>query len=117
MNPTQSASQPAPEPYDHIQAMIPTKNMPSLLSYYFGVFGLVPIIGLPLTIAAIILGFVGLKQYKKNPTPGAKGHAITGIVLGCVQLAVFIVFIILMARWASSDFLPPVNGQIQDVPQ
>ncbi len=97
--------------------MIPTKNMPSLLSYYFGVFGLIPILGMPLTIAAIILGFVGLKHYKKNPTPGAKGHAITGLVLGFVQLAVFIVFIILMTRWANSDFLPTLNGNWQDVPQ
>lgn len=92
-----------PQPYrptgvesDATQVFLPTKNMPALLSYYFGVFGLIPFLGVPLAIAAVVLGIIGLKRFKLNPTPGAKGHAITGLVLGCFELvclAVFVAFV------------------------
>lgn len=77
-----------------MQTMIPTKNKAALASYYCGVFGLIPLLGLPLTFAAIVLGFIGLSKFKQNPTPGAKGHAIVGLVLGFVQLAIFIGFVL-----------------------
>ena len=81
---------------DSVQTLIPTKNMPSLLAYYFGIFGLVPILGLPFTFAALIFGIIGLKRFARNPTPGAKGHAITGLVLASIQLFLFIAFIALL---------------------
>ena len=77
---------------DLTQKFLPTKNMPSLISYYLGVFGLIPILGIPLSIAAIIFGYIGLKRFKANPTPGAKGHAMTGIVLGVVELVCLLMF-------------------------
>ena len=80
------------------QTLIPTKNMPALLSYYFGVFGLIPLLGLPLSVAAIVSGLIGMRKYKMKPTPGAKGHAVTGIVLGVLELVVFVFFIF----WISS---------------
>lgn len=83
-------------PSDSMQALIPTKNMPALLSYYFGVFGLIPFLGLPLTIAAIVLGIIGLHTYKRNPTPGAKVHAIIGLSLAVFQLLVFAIFMTLV---------------------
>ncbi len=73
---------------DMLQTMIPTKNMPSLLSYYFGFFAIIPFLGFPLSIAAIVLGITGLKKYNINPTDGAKSHAIVGIVLGIFWLLV-----------------------------
>lgn len=80
-----------------MQAWIPTKNMPALLSYYFGVFGLIPFLGVPLAIAAIMLGIRGLKKAKITPTPGAKGHAITGLVLGSFEMVVLLAFIAIVA--------------------
>lgn len=79
---------------DTIQALIPTKNMPSLISYYCGVFGLIPILGLLGSVAAIILGIIGLRKYNVTPTPGAKSHAIVGVVLGSVELVIFAAFVI-----------------------
>lgn len=87
---------------DSMQAWIPTKNMPALLSYYFGVFGLIPFLGVPLAVAAVILGIIGLKRTKVTPTPGAKGHAITGLVLGIFELLVLLAFIILMVVASNS---------------
>ena len=75
---------------DSIQTIIPTKNMPALLAYYFGVFGLIPYLGLPLSVAAIVMGVKGLSQFKQTPTPGAKGHALAGVILGVIELFIFI---------------------------
>lgn len=84
---------PPQQPDDTVfQTFMPTKNMPSLISYYAGIFGLIPYLGLPASIAAVVLGFMALSQYKKTPTPGAKAHAITGIILGFVELGIFTVF-------------------------
>lgn len=110
MNPQDQSSQPAPHavppPYqpaapshhsDTAQTFLPTKNKPALISYYCGVFGLIPLLGLPLSVAAVVLGFMGLSRFKVNPTPGAKGHAIAGLSLGIFELVVFLLFIILVA--------------------
>lgn len=84
---------------DSIQTLIPTKNMPALLSYYCGVFGLIPFLGIPSSIAAIVLGKIGLSRYKVSPTPGAKTHALIGLILGISEIiigALFLVFIVLI---------------------
>jgi hypothetical protein len=66
-----------PSVMDHV---IPAKNMPALLGYYFGVFSLLPVLGLLLGPAAVISGVLGLR--KARPTGVGRGHAITAIVLG-----------------------------------
>lgn len=81
---------------DQYQALFPTKNKDSLLSYYFGFLGLLPFVGLPFVILAIVFGISALKKYKINPTPGAKGHAVTGIILGCISLTGWLIFSLAM---------------------
>ncbi len=90
-----SEARPIERATDHkdFQTFIPTKNMPALLSYYAGVFGFIPFLGLPATIAALVLGRIGIRKAKANPTPGAKGHAIAGLVMGTLQMIVFILFL------------------------
>lgn len=78
---------------DAFQKMIPTKNVPSLISYYLGIFGLIPFLGLPFAIGAVVLGHIAMKQFRANPTPGAKGHAMTGLILGYFEIACFLIFI------------------------
>lgn len=80
---------------DKMQAWIPTKNPPALISYYAGIFGLLPFLGLPATIVAIVLGIIAVKKNKQHPTPGAKVHALIGLGLGIFQMLVLIGFIIL----------------------
>ncbi len=78
---------------DSMQVLMPTKNKPALFAYYFGVFGLIPIIGLLFSVAGVVLGIMGLSKYKTNPTPGAKGHALAGLILGIVELVIFVIFV------------------------
>lgn len=89
-------SAPRPTSQDDFQTFIPTKNKPALFSYYFGIFGLIPFFGIPLAIVAVVLGIIGLKKFKQNPTPGAKGHALTGLILGSIELFITILLILLV---------------------
>ena len=56
----------------------------ALTSYYLGVFSLIPCLGLPLGITAVILGILGLRAHARNPMLHGKSHAIVGIVLGMI---------------------------------
>jgi hypothetical protein len=62
--------------------LIPYKNAQSLWAYYLGVFALIPCVGIPLGIAALILGLRALKYADLHPETQGRVHAWTGIVLG-----------------------------------
>lgn len=67
-----------------IDGMIPYKNVPALLSYYFGVFAFIPCLGFVLMFPAIILGILGLIRASKHPGAKGKGHAWAGIICGVI---------------------------------
>jgi len=81
---------------DATGGVIPYKNPKALISYYLGIFGLMPAIGLFLAIPAIILGFMGLKQYKLSPIIKGSIHAWIGIVLGGISVSYHLLAIILI---------------------
>lgn len=57
-----------------------------LLGVMFGLFCLAPVPG----VVAVILGIIALRQMKTAPNPTGRGLAIAGIVLGGVNLALFL---------------------------
>ncbi len=65
-----------------IQIIFPYKNPYALVAYYLGIFSLIPFIGFPMGIAALILGIKGLKWAKQNPQAKGKAHAWVGIIMG-----------------------------------
>jgi len=67
---------------DATGGVIPYKNPQALLAYYLGILSGLPLIGLPLGIAAFILGILGLKARAKNPAIKGSVHA-AGIGIGC----------------------------------
>jgi hypothetical protein len=74
-----------------LATMIPTKNPTSLVSYYCGVFGLIPALGLLLGPIAVLTGLIGIVYSRKPATAGGLGHligglghSITGLVLGLI---------------------------------
>lgn len=75
---------------------MPTKKKDSIKAYYFGCAGFFPFIGLPFTYLAIKHGRRAMKLYKEQPTPGAKAHASVGLALAYFQLAVFVLFVVIM---------------------
>ncbi|MDA3800443.1 MAG: DUF4190 domain-containing protein [Kiritimatiellae bacterium] len=62
--------------------LIPYKNAKALWAYYCGVFSLIPCVGIPLGIVALILGIKGLKYANVHEESKGKAHAWVGIILG-----------------------------------
>ena len=85
-----------------MNSLIPYKNPKALIAYYVGVFALIPIIGIPLGIASIILGVLGLKYRKTHPTAGGTGHAWAGIVLGTLVLLGHLAVVVLVVVLANA---------------
>lgn len=88
---------------DATGGLIPYKNPKALIAYYCGILGLLPVIGLPLSVAAIVLGILGLKARKQNPIIKGSVHAWIGIVLGMVAtLYNTLILVGIVAAMASS---------------
>ncbi|HTD66082.1 MAG TPA: GYF domain-containing protein [Candidatus Limnocylindria bacterium] len=87
----------APAADSPVSVVIPYKNPKALIGYYFGIFSLIPCIGLPLGIAAFVLGILGLKAAKAHPNARGKVHAWVGIILGGLCAVGNIVGVVLMA--------------------
>jgi hypothetical protein len=84
-----------------VTGMIPYKNPPALIGYYFGIFSLIPFLGALLGIVAIVLGVAGLIKRKNNPKVRGAVHAWVAIVLGAISVlgyGGFIMFAILNAN-------------------
>lgn len=65
-----------------INVIIPYKNPRALIAYYLAVFSLIPFVGIVLGLAAFVLGILGLRFRRQNPTAGGVVHAWIGIILG-----------------------------------
>ena len=91
---------PVPEG-DATGGLIPYKNAPALTAYYLGVFSLLPCVGIPLGIAAVILGVLGLRRAARHPEVKGKVHAWVGIIVGglfaAAYLAALVIFILASA--------------------
>ena len=66
---------------DATGGIIPYKNPKALIAYYLGILSGLPLIGLPIGIAAFVLGIMGLRDRKRNPA--IKGSIHAGIGIGC----------------------------------
>ena len=81
-----------------LNVIIPYKNVRALTAYYLGVFSAIPFFGLPLGIAAFVLGILALQFRRKHPAAGGAVHAWIGILAGgfftCFYLALFIWLIV-----------------------
>jgi hypothetical protein len=88
---------------DAMSGLIPYKNPPALAGYYLGVFSLIPCLGLPLGIAALICGIIGLRRANANPGGKGKGHAWTAIILGSLTTLLWGVGGVLMAIGMAQD--------------
>jgi hypothetical protein len=71
---------------DTLSKIVPYKNTPALVGYYLAVFSLVPCLGAPLAVAAVVLGAMGLRKAKEHPEAHGKAHAWVAIVLGGLML-------------------------------
>jgi hypothetical protein len=98
---------------DAVSTIIPYKNGKALLSYYCGVFGIIPVLGLLLGPAALILGILGIRHVRLYPQAKGTAHAVVGIILGLFAtlvnggLLIFILVMLAAALYASPVTPPP----------
>jgi hypothetical protein len=95
--PAPAPAPPPPKTGDATGGIIPYKNPAALLSYYLGVFSLIPGIGLLLSLGAIAFGVLGLQAAAREPVLRGKVHAWIGLVLGCAVLVAHIGLIAFLA--------------------
>lgn len=86
--------------------LIPTKNPKSLWSYYMGIFSIIPFIGIPLGIAALVLGVQALGHSNKNPESKGKVHAWVGIICGGLFALLYFVALLAIIGAAVSQARP-----------
>ncbi|MFB3890405.1 MAG: hypothetical protein ACE15C_00125 [Phycisphaerae bacterium] len=90
---------PGQQPDNPFARLVPYKNAPALLAYYFGVFSAIPVLGIPLAIAAIVLGIIGLVKASRRPEIRGKAHAWAGIITGAtLQAAIIFLIVALMGK-------------------
>jgi len=82
--PTSPTASPSRTDSDATGGLIPYKNPKALWGYYCAIFSLLPIAGLPLGIIAIVLGFLGLRDYRREPHRRGAAHAWIALILGSV---------------------------------
>ena len=75
--------------------LLPIKNKHSLIGYYVSLAGFIPLIGLPASISAFVLGILALRYEKKTHVPGAKAHAIIAVVLGSILGSIHLLLIVI----------------------
>jgi sorbitol-specific phosphotransferase system component IIC len=71
---------------DKTGGVIPYKNPHALFGYYLGIIGLLPVLGLPFGIAAILLGIIGLRKRAANPIIKGSVHAVIAICCGVFSI-------------------------------
>jgi hypothetical protein len=63
--------------------LVPYLNGPALTGYYLGVFSLIPLMGLPLGIVAVLCGVAGLRRFRRSPL--VRGQVHGGLAQGVAQ--------------------------------
>ncbi len=64
---------------------------------YLALFGIIPVFGLPFSIAAVACGFVALKAIKRDPQLSGAGRAWFGIILGGLMTLLGIGVLLMLA--------------------
>lgn len=74
----------------------------AIASGYCALFGIVPVFGLPFSIAAVITGFVALSTLKKNSELSGAGRAWFGIICGSITTLISLLGVVAFAVGAAS---------------
>ena len=71
-----------------MSTIIPWRNKCALIGYYLGIFGLIPLLGVPLALAAIVLGILGIRHWKGNHRSHGLAHSIVAIICGLLGILI-----------------------------
>ena len=95
------AKTPAPSGVERM--LVPTgRPVSAIASGYCALFGIVPVFGLPFSIAAVITGFVALSTLKKNSELSGAGRAWFGIICGSITTLISLLGVVALVAGAAS---------------
>ncbi|HEV3142810.1 MAG TPA: hypothetical protein VGZ47_02885 [Gemmataceae bacterium] len=66
----------------------PIANWPARNAWRCALWGLIPMAGLPLGLAAMLLGWVGWRRAKQRPQDVGYHHALGAVILGAMEVLV-----------------------------
>jgi hypothetical protein len=94
LDPTIRPRDPGPDAID--RALLPVgRPISAIAAGYLALFSILPLIGLPAAILAVVCGVRALKTIKMDPSLSGKGRAWFGIIVGsAMSLLTLIVFIV-----------------------
>ena len=101
MNQENSSQEQLSSGEEAMATIIPWRNKCALIGYYLGIFGLIPLLGIPLAIAGFVLGWLGIVHWKKNHRSHGLAHSIVAMVCGCIGLGISALILLLIAVPAS----------------
>jgi Domain of unknown function (DUF4190) len=77
------------------RALLPVgRPMSAIAAGYLALFSILPVIGLPAAVLALVLGIIALKKIGADPSLSGKGRAWFGIVMGGVMTVVSLVAVV-----------------------
>jgi hypothetical protein len=78
------------------RALLPVgRPLSAIAAGYCALFAILPLIGLPFAIAALVCGIAALKKIKAEPELAGKGRAWFGIIVGGLMTVVSLAFLAL----------------------
>lgn len=97
-----------PPPAGWLARWFPHRNPPAVSGYYFGIFGLAPVVGALLGPMAFSLGVIGLWRAIEDPDARGGNHAVFAIIAGFLETvlnwAALIVYFALL--WVFAEATP-----------
>ena len=98
---TRRTNTPAPSGMERM--LVPVGRPASAIaSGYCALFGILPVIGLPFSIAAVITGLVALSTLKKNSELSGAGRAWFGIICGSITTLISLLGAVVLVIGAAS---------------
>ena len=87
---------------DATGGLIPYKNPYALVGYYLSIFSMIPIVGIPLGVAGIICGIVGVRRRNRNPMMRGTAHAWFAILFSALVILIQVALGIFLLMYKNS---------------
>lgn len=86
---------------DATGGLIPYKNPYALVGYYLSIFSMIPFVGIPLGVAGIICGIVGVRRRNRNPMMRGTAHAWFAILFSALVILIQVAAIVSLVLYRS----------------
>ncbi len=87
---------------DTTSIILSPPNLYAFHSFNLSLAAIIPVVGLLLGPAAIVLGFLGLAHFTKHPESKGRKHAIKGIVIGSLALVANVLLLAILFIYRNS---------------